>query len=233
MDNDPILSADQIAQSFGYANFASIAQQEIVPNRTQILGVGATAAALGKEFAFFRSSIHWTNVAPAYTDPDILPIVDTEQDDNIEFQTWDLQALTDIYPEEHFDRIYCHGNDLKGLDPQALRDFGKALVGLLAKGGVIHISQIDSNFIENAVYRNTMNNLTFSKPKATVIEPYMTQLPRDKSPFVNRWHRRALPKFDKADLHKPLDAISNLAARAIMAGYRTAGALYEYSQRKK
>lgn len=226
-------NVDQIARSFEYASFSAMAQHDRVPNRTRILGVGATVAALGQEFSFFRRDIHWTNVAPEYTDPEIQSMVDTDQDDNIEFKTWDLESINDIFPEEHFDRIYCHGDDLANLDHDSLRNLGRALVGILAKGGVIHIAQTDDKFIENATYRQTTRNLTYSKPQTVSTEPYMTHLPIERSSIKSRLQRYGLPKLESNAIKKPLDTVSNLAARAIMAGYRTAGAVYQHSRRKK
>lgn len=224
------LDANQIAKDLDYKDFFGMAQQHSLPQRSQILGVGATIAALGKELAFYRSDIHWTNVAPEYTDPDILPVVDMEPDFNSEFNTWDLESIGDIFPDEHFDRIYCHGDDLARISPESRRTLGRALVNILNKDGLIHIAHANDNFIDNATYQKSNGNLTYVKPKGAIIaEPYLTRIPDGNLSLLKRF--LSAPK--RESVQKPLDTLAGVSALAIMAGITAASSLYDYTQRRK
>ncbi len=226
------LTARQVAQDFGYTSVESMAQPGVIPHRGQVLGVGATVAALGKEIASYRSEIHWTNVAPEYTDPDIVNGYANSRY-NTEFETWDFESIDDILPGETFDRIYCHGNDINDISPESQRALGKALVNLLGDGGLIRIVRSNENFIENATHQRTTGELVYGKPSVvTDINPHLTQV-SEESPTstVQRFRRYVIPVPDRVTT-RLLDKVSEVAAGAIITGLYAASELYEFTQRK-
>lgn len=145
----PRLSADALAQFYGFKNVVDMAQSQFeIPPHAMVLAIGKSADALGEEIAFYRSDIHWVNLDPAYTDN---PPADERF--NVEHIGWDVASLTDLFPEKHFDRIYCFDglSDL-ATDPDAYESAGEMLVGLLKGDGKLAVSPVPQTFISNAAY---------------------------------------------------------------------------------
>lgn len=168
-------SANKLAKEFDFSSMAAMAERTNIPQRSRILGLGATMAALGEEMAFYRQDIFWTNVAPAYNNPDIEEFVDQEPTGNIEYRSWGLEDIDDILADNEFDRIYCSADDISHLGKERLRKIGHTLVRVLDDNGVIKVSNVPENrvFIEHATHNKFKNIMTYSATKKVTVEPHL------------------------------------------------------------
>lgn len=169
-------NANKLAQGFDYGSMAAMAERGNIPQRSRILGLGATMAALGEEMAFYRQDIFWTNIAQAYDNPDIEEFVDQEPTRNIEYRSWNLEDIDDILADNEFDRIYCDADDIMRFGEETLRKIGHTLVRVLDNNGVVKVSNVPENrvFIEHAMHNKFKNIMTYSAPKKITIEPHIT-----------------------------------------------------------
>lgn len=152
----------------------TMAQRDCIPNRAQVLGVGAVMAVLGHEIAFYRRDIHWINAAPEYDDPELEAIADALTP-NMEMEAVNLELLPDVYPEKHFDRIFLY-NDPPILDPAT----GEKLIDLLNDGGELQIAGVDKDFMPSTSYKPGKKLLIYRKPTAPAVpSPHLTKLPAE------------------------------------------------------
>ncbi len=182
------LSAVELARKLDVSSVELLSQRDHVPHMAHVLGIGASIAALGKDVAFYRRDVQWTNVAPSYDATEI----NTGFEDNIDFQTYELDELDDIFEEKQFDRIYGYAPDFDNLNNERHKVMVQSLVRLLNDGGSIHIASAKSNFVPNASYREQTRKITYSKP--AIIKAQRDERVRlSPEPRINEFVRRTPP----------------------------------------
>lgn len=154
---------DRLAREFDFNNMIIMAERGVIPQKSHVLGIGAMMATLGQEIAFFRQDIHWTNIAPEYDDPDILPLVNQGPDGNTEYYAKDLDEIPTLFDAKTFDRIFCHADDILHLDEARIQKLGQAIVHVLDDKGIAKIARVPKSriFIDNATYSKFSNVMTF------------------------------------------------------------------------
>lgn len=199
-------SANKLARDFDFSSMANMADRSNIPQRSRILGLGATMAALGEEMAFYRQDIFWTNIAPAYDNPDIEEYVDQEPTRNIEYRTWGLEDLDDMLADNEFDRIYCHADDIMHFGEGTLRKIGQTLVRVLDDNGIIKVSNISERrvFIDNATHNKYKNIMTYTAPTKIATEPHITN--GNSSAFARENAAPLRPPSPITPTHGPLSA---------------------------
>ena len=168
------LNALEFVNKLGVKSVETLSQREVIPHGANVLGVGATAAALGKEVAFYRVDVGWTNVAPSYDEP----VENKGFVDNIDFQLHDFDTLNDIFGEKQFDRIYGYTPDFADIANDRREAMMLSLVNLLNYGGEIHLALAEPDLINNANYNKVLKKLTYTKPR--IIETRTGGIPQTR-----------------------------------------------------
>ena len=170
------LNALEFVNKLGVKSVETLSQREVIPHGANVLGVGATAAALGKEVTFYRVDVDWTNVAPCYNEL----VENTGFVDNIDFRLHDFDTFDDIFGDKQFNRIYGYTPDFADIDNHHREAMMRSLINLLSDGGQIHLALAEPSLINNANYNKALKKLTYTKPR--IIETKIDRVPLTHPP---------------------------------------------------
>ncbi len=134
-------SLDKLAYGFEKANVMQLSQPDSIPYQANVLGVGPTVAELGKDIAFWRRDLMWTNVAETYEGTDVA----VGAQDNTSFELYDMTDIEDIAPPEYFDRIYGYAPDFEQLTNKERKALFKSLISLLKYDGSLLVTESEQN----------------------------------------------------------------------------------------